>query len=86
MLDEKIPSAFSRHKNTAKKFALDNEYHILFKTTTIGKNEIDISEISHNTQESEILLKNGIMFEVLNIRKLIDKGGKKWMIIHLKSI
>ncbi|MCI6641099.1 MULTISPECIES: hypothetical protein [Campylobacter] len=86
MLDEKIPSAFSRHKNTAKNFALSSEYHILFKTTTIGKNEIDISEISHNTQESEILLKNGIMFEVLNIRKLIDKGGKKWMIIHLKSI
>ena len=86
MLDEKIPSAFSRHKKMAKKFALDNEYHILFKTITIGKNEIDISEISHNTQESEILLKNGIMFEVLNIRKLIDKGGKKWMIIHLKSI
>lgn len=86
MLDEKIPSTFSRNINTAKKFALDNEYHILFKTTTIGKNEIDISEISHNIQESEILLKNGIMFEVLNIKKLIDKGGKKWMIIHLKSI
>ena len=72
--------------NYIRYFAIssNNNYKIIFKTITKGK-EIDISEISHNTQESEILLKNGIMFEVLNIRKTIFKG-EKCLILHLKML
>lgn len=84
--DDKAIASFSKLKKVAYDFALDGEHKnkVILKIVSDNKSLIDISKLSIEQEEKEVLLSKNIWYNISHIKKY-NTGGIKWMLIILKK-